>query len=415
MVIKVILVILFKLLLDISYIFYLDIEYNYQGFILSLNEVKVFEGYLSIIILYVIVFYKRSFSRFSSIILSLLFIIVIVPFSILFALENQNRSFYYFILLGFLFSSFIAYLPVIKMKKININSGYLINSLMTLSFFIILVMIYYNGLPSFAALNFNNVYEIREENSYPSIMNYFFLWQSKVFGPFLIAYFLYNNQKTRFMIILFIQFALYLITAHKIVLFGPILVIGLYIILKIFKKIELLILCGANSLVLVSFLLYYFNVTEWAASLFVRRMFFVPAKNGFYSYDYFSEAGNIYLSNSFLRGISEYPYSISLYNIIGKEFYGSPTVNANAGYLADAFIHFNFLGILLFSILLGLLLLLMDCFGKGLPLPIIMGLTVMGFYSIVDSPLFTSMLSNGIIIALLFLLLFNQEEPWVKN
>lgn len=414
MIIESILLILYKLILDYTYINYVSELYSYQGFSKNLNIYKMIIGTIVPLVLYFIIRINNKRRNITNIIVLILFLVIIVPTSVIFGTEDANITFYSFINIGFLLTILIWRTSPIKIKQINfISENRIVQSILLFSLFVIALLIFFEGLPSLSALNLNSVYEIRRSSSIPRFLSYLSNWQTKVFSLFLLGYSLFYKKKILFFFTLLIQIIIYMITAHKIVLFAPLLIIFVYIVIKYIKNVNLFIIFSLNFGVMICYLIYRLGISEWPASLLIRRVLLVPVKNSNYVYEYFSNIEKIKLSNSIFRGVFQYPYEKGVYYLIGERYYGNPLTNANASYLADAFLQFGLIGILLISIILGILLWFVKCISFGKPEIIVVSCILLGFFVLSDSAFQTSLLTNGILIGIVLILLIKKEV--IKN
>ena len=418
-------ILLFKLLLDLSYLFYVQKRYDYYGFILDFNLIKEIESIIFIILIFFCI--SKINNKYSKFIISLLYILSIMPIFTLYSFENQSRLFTYSIFIGFFITTLMARYPIKSLIKFSgpkkCNSSVLkqrYNNIFMLILFLFslatyTLLIYYNGIPTFKAFNLSKVYEIRSSNRMPRYVNYMFFWQSKVINPFLLGLFILKRNKLMSLLIIILQISLFLITAHKIVLFSMILVVSTIIILK-FKSVLNILLSSFNIVVSFSFFLYIINISEWPASLFIRRLLFAASQNGYYYYEYYSNNKLVFLSHSVLKRFIEYPYNLLPTYNIGAEYYDNPKTSANAGYLADAYMNFGITGVILFSIILGIILIFINLLSETINSTIIATATILGFFSLNDSALLTSLMTNGIILGILLsvsakFLISNRKLP----
>ncbi|MGE7810364.1 hypothetical protein [Lysinibacillus capsici] len=410
-IIETILIVLFKILLDISYIFYVSEMYSYQGFIADYNTYKIIFGTIVIIMIFLLFRLNNEEKSIGNIIIIILITLIIVPTSVLYGVEDTPTLFYIIVNLGFIFTIMISRFPAIKIIDVDIISQKLLVKMVTLFMLVVLVsLIGLGGMPSFEALNLNNVYEIRRSSEIPRILSYLFNWQTKVFSLFLLAYGLFYKKKFLIVLTLGVQLLIFMITAHKIILFAPFLLIILYIILRYLKSFNIFYLGVFNLGVSMSFLMYKINLSEWPATLFIRRMLLVPVKNTNFTFEYFSDLEKVKLSNSILRGVFSYNYDLGVYYLIGREYYGNPNTNANASFIADSYVQFGLIGILLISIILGIIIWILKSISKDKPLVLTVGCVIIGFFGLVDTALQTTMITSGLLIGIILLFFIKKED-----
>jgi hypothetical protein len=161
---------------------------------------------------------------------------------------------------------------------------------------------------------------------------------------------------------------------------------------------------GAALFILGSYIVFLATGNHLAPSLLIRRLFFVPAANHLIYYDFFSQPDHpfVMLSNSILEGFFRYPYDFPIVKVIAWEYWGRD-FSPNVGYLADAFAHFGFMGMFVFSMILGLFLRVIDSIGARLPANLVTAIVATPAMALVNSALFTSLLTHGLILTMITL------------
>jgi oligosaccharide repeat unit polymerase len=402
------LILLIKLSLDIAYVYFVSIEFEYMGFYLELNLMKVFESYLITIVLFLLL--DQGERKISTIITKFLYLLMIIPTLSLYAMKDESRLFLYFFVFSFLITLIVVKLPRLKMLTIRVKQFVLFIGLILVSCFTYAVLIANNGLPTLKGLNLLSVYEIRDQVNYgPSFMNYLVVWQAKIINLFLIGIAWHKKRNTLVFIALGLQVLLFLMTGHKSFLFTPFLLLAtLYAVEK--RKMLIYSGIGIISVTLTSFIIYLIGWSGLFGSLFIRRQFFVPAQNYFYYYDYFSQNKYMYLSHSVFKSFINNPYDTPIPNLIGSLYYNEPTGWINTGYLGDAYMNFGFIGMIMFSILLGAILLFLDSLSRKLNISVVISATIIGFQSLVNGALLTSLLTGGLLLAFAIIFLYSNTE-----
>lgn len=406
--INLMLLLTFKILLEVSYILFVHPFYEYMGFTLRLNLIKLVESYMFMIFLFFLL--PNGESKPSEVGTKLLFLTLIIPMLSLYALKDESRYFLYLFIGGFWLTLFtIQILPRIRLGKIRGFTYALYLGLSIITIVVYATLLKLNGMPTLAALNLNLVYEIRGAVKYgPSIMGYLVVWQGKVINPFLFGLSWYKRKYFLSLLIFGLQLLLFLFTGTKNFLFGPFLI--LFLIYGVQKKnILRLSLISLISLIIFSLVLFKINWNDILADIFIRRVFFVPAQNNFYYYDFFSKNQLVYLSESHLGSIFfEYPYDMPTPNMIGQVYYNSPKTWVNVSYLADAYMNFGSIGIFLFSFLLGILFVVMDSI--ALKTDKVVAISAMGrpIFSLGEGALFSVLGTSGLLFSMLVVWLYAE-------
>lgn len=401
------LIIMYKILLDLGYLIYVYPNFSYQGFHLDISVIKYI---FSIIVLFTVffIFIKESVV-FSNIIMNMLFLILIIPFTSLYALENQPTEFFIMVIFGFIITLTITRLKSLKTVKLKVTSLLLPFILIACSILTYGSLFVFNGIPTLTALNLFRVYEVRSAVNYgPAIFPYLISWQAKVINPFLIGYGLLFKRKAILAIGVGLQFLIFIYTGHKSYLFAPIVIIG---VVYFVKKRALLIgaLLGLNSVLVLGISLYKYLGDHFVATLFIRRTMFIPAKNYYIYFDFFSSHDKIYLSHSIFRIFLDYPYVMPVPNLIGALYYNNPNTWVNVGYLAESYMNFGFLGIVLYSVILGFVLKFFDSLSTNIGVEIVLMTSFIAFFGLLSGALLTTFLTGGIIFSYIILNLYNNQ------
>ena len=135
-------------------------------------------------------------------------------------------------------------------------------------------------------------------------------------------------------------------------------------------------------------------------------MFFDPATNNILYFEFFSQNEFLFFSNTFLKGLVEYPYDLHVFDMISFERTGHMEVNPNTGVLGTGYMQLGFAGLFLYAVLVGLLAALIEGFSKNLR-PVI-PVAVAGptfFLMLTSTDLSTALLTGGLALAILLLML----------
>jgi len=198
-----------------------------------------------------------------------------------------------------------------------------------------------------------------------------------------------------------------LFTGMKSFLFAPALVLFLVYGVQEKRFLELL-LKGFITGITFSFVFHALGGSIMPPSVFIRRLFFVPAQNYFNYYDFFSHHQLMYLSQSVLNPFLANPYGMRITNMIGSLYYGQPAMSVNTGYLADAYMNFGALGVVIFSVFLGMLLVILDSLSKRTNVAIAVAIVAMPLVTLVNSGFFTTLLTHGFLLGMLVLWLYSR-------
>jgi len=94
-------------------------------------------------------------------------------------------------------------------------------------------------------------------------------------------------------------------------------------------------------------------------SLIVRRVFFVPAILNEFYFDFFDH-NHLFLSHSVFSGLTEYPYDVMPTYLIGEHYFDKPEMSSNVGIVADGFMNFGYIGVVVYSTLFSFIMVLLN-------------------------------------------------------
>jgi hypothetical protein len=409
------LIIIYKILLEISYVLFVHPLFKYMGFTYDFSLIKVIESYLTT--LFLLLWLPTNEKKPSTIMLNILYLIMIIPIFSLYFLKNESRLYFYAVFVSFCITLImIKILPNITVKSFRGSRKCLFFILSGITIFVYGILICFNGIPNLNALDFTKIYEIRSEVNYGlGIMGYLGRWQARVINIFIIWVGWHKRNKKIFTIGIVLQLLIFLITAHKTYFFIPIMLVFLmYFINK--KRLIKLCIIGLIIILLGSLLLAIFDITIRPASLFTRRTLFLPAQLNFQYYDYFSQHSFSYLSHSVLEIFWKKPiYADPAPRIIGWIYYERETW-ANTGYLGDAYYNFGIVGMLMFSVIFVFVLKTVDSLSNTQEKKLLSGV-MLGTASIsfINGAFLTTLLTGGVLFYMGILWLYQEKNNCNKS
>jgi hypothetical protein len=226
-------------------------------------------------------------------------------------------------------------------------------------------------------------------------------WQQKVVNPLLIAYGVVRRKPIALAGGLIGQLLLYSFAGHKTVLFSAFMVFGILIGLwKGARYFAPVIVVGLISLVTLLATMDIAANSLALTSLFVRRMILLPGLLTGHYFEYFSTHEMAHSLGPLLTPFFENPYGISLPRVIGGEYFGSDSVAANANMWADAFANFGVVGIVTFSVILGVIIWIFNSLALERDYRLVGSLAGLSAWTLCNSGLGVSLLTHGIAFAL---------------
>lgn len=414
--------VLFRIALDFSYVFFVNPVFSYAGFNYDLSIGGYCLSWLAYILCLTVT--PHLLSRVSDYFLVSFLLAIMAPLSSITGLANTELIPLLVTASVFLFfrafqhqSIFSTVMPVPHFIKLS--EGRTISlTIAFISVFGLIFWYFYSGAFHYFNLDISKVYQFREasaELSSVGFFAYFNSWVYKVFSIFLMCFFLL--KKNFFLLLLFfcIQVFFFGVSAHKAVLFYPVMVFSIWFYFRRTRALSLMPLCFIFIIIFCLFLYLFFDYTL-LGSLFVRRVFFVPAQLTLDYFGFFSINDFVWWSNSIFGIFIDYPYSMPVSEVIGQ--YNGSGASANNGFISSGYGHAGLLGVALYSFIFAYFLKVLDSavLRSDVPVWLALCMTIVPLRTaLVSSDLFTTMLTHGLALSLFMVLLFRRSPNPLKN
>lgn len=411
-----------KTILEISFSYFLaplndDYSFDFSIF-------KYCNGWVWFLLIFIAIG-KIDNKKVSTLFLYLHFYIGIVPIICIYAFMNQNSVFFNCVCGLYFFIVMIMYyfdLQIIK-AQLDINIFYrscsniiIIGSVGILIFVVIYIM-YKNGLPSSGILNLLDVYKIRASyfisNKY---VNYLYDIVNYAIMPFLFGYCAYKKRYVLMTLLAILVYVFYLYSGNKTTLFSLIILIAVFICSNVVNANKLLMNLFSIGITGCS-VLWMVGGSYMPYSLFVRRMLLDSAINKFFHFEFMLEnpvrgfsgtiLGKITGENSALYNGILFDESIPL--AIGRIFYGSE-VSANTGFLIEGFERFGYLGFIVTGVAFVICLKAIDRLQKNTTYQFALIATIYFVFSLNDKFLIDSMLFGPGLYIIVLACFFKLDE-----
>lgn len=407
--------IIFSSLLTTIYALEISTNWAYLGFH-SLRSTPAILTALFASLLYAFVLSGRRDVR--NLMLIVLHYVFFVPGLITSATYEASQ--YYFLCLILAYSSILlsSIIPLRSVRIIQIaRRSYFYIVLLAMTSAVLLIAIY-GGLQRFN-LNIFLVYEFRRdtEAAMPAFFGYFFSGVAKVIAPMTLALAIYFRSLWLAVVSTGLVVLMFGMTHHKSVLFLPFIVAAIYYLIQSDRAIFYIILIF-NFVVGVSFaelLLVELIGSESLAnftSIIVRRVFFIPPLLDSIYVNYFFDAPKLLWSTSrFGLGLVENPYDLTAPFLIGTDVFSREGMSANTGIIGSGFAHAGVVGVAIYSLLLGLMISILQSFGKVIGHELVFAASVSIIMSVASSTdLTTAILTHGLLLLFLMLLIFPRDR-----
>jgi len=246
--------------------------------------------------------------------------------------------------------------------------------------------------------------------AYGTVLAYVVVWSANVVAPLLIAIGLRRGRLPLAAIGVTLELVIYGISGFRTALFSGLLVAGLVVLLSARARSSSAWLLWITTSVVVAVAAFdRLNGSIVLTSIFVRRLFEVPALVTSRYFEYFSSHPTYNLAHSFLRTWFHPPSQLTPPQLIGSVYYG-PDTSANGGLWVDGFANFGFAGILAFAASLGCVFWLLDVVAEGADLSVTGSIAGLFSVTLTNSGLFTTLVSHGLGVAIIVLAVMPRRE-----
>jgi hypothetical protein len=250
--------------------------------------------------------------------------------------------------------------------------------------------------------------------AYGTVLGYIVSWSANVVGPLLIAIGLRRRQLWYTALGVGLELVVYGITGFKTALFSGLLVAGLVVLLSSRARPSGAGLAWITTSLVIGVAVFdRLNGSIVATSIFVRRVFEVPALVTSRYFEFFSEHPTYDLGHSFLRTWFRPPSQLTPPELIGSVFYG-PETSANGGVWADGFANFGFVGILAFTVIMGCVFWLLDVVVDGVDLSVTGSVAGVLGVILTNTGLFTTLVSHGLGLAIILFSMLPRRDAYAQ-
>jgi len=405
-----ILVIIYKVILDLAYYLIISPIWTYSKFIFKFNGLKFIESYFLLFIVFFLT--PKKTKKLSNIMLWVLFLMSYIPTLTLFALMDESRIFMYATALFWAIISLMLRTKIPKLNFKKLKQAKIIRWIIFIAVPIMSFVLIYKYLGLNLNFSFRNIYEIRSYYTglHIPFAGYILNWSAKIIGPLLFIIFFMKKKWIPLILVIALQILLFSVTGHKGYLFAiPFVVAMLWVINK--KNPLKWITIGLIVIILISSLSYYLIDDSWLSSLATRRNLLIPAQLSFFYYNFFSNHQFTFLSQHHIfKNLINYPYHFNPPCLIGKTYFNNPQNSANNGIVSDGYMNFGFMGMFMWAIVLSFILKLIDNFSIGKNIKMTFAIIAITTLSIRSSSLLTVLVTHGLLFSLLLLYLLPKEN-----
>jgi len=395
---------------------FLRIFYEYQGFELHYD---VYKNVASIVIIITFAFITPVRSSVRGFYLNFLLTTYFVPSMVLYSYAGQPTSSAIIVWSAFATLYAVSAIPVRRPAIGNIPATTLMSALGVAVLSVVISYPLIGGLSNFN-LNIAAVYEFRREAAaaLPGVFGYLSPIVSQIVIPFCTAIALVHRRYGSALIFVALAVLQFGFINHKSALFAPFAVIGAYFFLYRFGRYSVILmgLLAALfvSLIDVSMLTRLGNdgVWGWYSAILVQRVLMVPALLDYHYIEFFSENVLYYWSSSRITlNLMQIPYDgITAPFVIGQFYFGNIDMSANTGFIGAGYAQAGILGVLIYSVGVGMILAIFESYGKYMGSPFTVSATIITAVNFTAADLLTLLLTHGLAILVLLLTLMCSPE-----
>lgn len=416
-VIFVLLSVVFRGMLDVSYGLWISPYYSYMGLTFDQKPTML------IVFSYMLVFVTSLIvpiitTRPSKFIAGYLYLATYIPITSLMALTEfpMEPALWLTLVYVFLFCLSRQNLKINFLRVPFAKRGTAL-FLLLLGFFLIVQVVLGSKFGIRLPRGIYDVYELRSEftdalaTGGPGF-GYIYMWQGSVIIPFIMAWALMRRKMFIFSIAVVSQVMTFAMSGMKSHLFGILFVIWILAGIRLNKdKLVHYVLYSFIVLIGIGGAMEFLLNIKGVNILFVRRIFFMPALLYYYYYDFFSQNYHTFLSQSApFRWFLEYPYALGIPNLIGDVYFSNPETHANANMWADAFASFGVAGMFLFAMPLWILMNIIDNVSRGKNIYLVYALIIMPVRTLTDTSLLVALMTHGLLLAIILLMMLPKNR-----
>jgi len=247
--------------------------------------------------------------------------------------------------------------------------------------------------------------------SYGALLGYLVRLQGNVINPLVIARGMYTRRWRLVVLGTLGQILIFSVTGFKLTLLSVPAVILLAVALRRRGLPSGRMLIG-GAVVICAIALVADGVvggTFWT-EVFVDRLFLTPGEMTAAHVEVFSVYSPVEWGYSFLSHWVSYPYTVNPDFLVGQVWFNSPDTSANANLFADGYTNYGYVGMLIESLALVVILWVVDAAAARLPMKVTAIIMLLPTIALCNSSSFTGVLTDGIGFAIVAMLMLPAPE-----
>lgn len=414
-----ILAILYRLAEDALYVWGTSVYYAYEGMVYAPSAWKYLVSWALFLMMFA--YMPKEEGNVSSFLLHVQFVYTVCPLLTYYGIAGGSSSYMAMVFTCIMLETYLVRSAPKAAQPPHIKGiqNYTTVALGILVVFTLVIPVLYNGFAGLKSFDFQYIYEMRENATYPSGFGYIFSWMGRAIIPFALLYLLHQKKYLWALLAGVIQVLLYMESGEKFFLFVIFPILAVYFLAKSRHLVKLMY-GGLSLLYLLVIPLSRMDFSQghtfgiMGLSILGERALHGPAMNKFLYYSLFHDFPKILFSDGQIGNMLglTYPYTAGsgqlVYAYGGGEFGRS---NSITGYLGESYAQMGFLGMLLMSLMFGWILRGLSSYREKKIFPVLAGLFTIYVIILNDAPLFTTFFSGGMLISYLLVFIYLSKRP----
>ena len=377
---------------------------NEQGYFRKLVEPRIV--FANSVVFVFSILLPIYFHKPSDLLFHLQFIFPILPMLVIYAVSDVAETYVLYSLVSFILMTVTVTSVDLKPYRLARISHESVMTWSLVAAYAIIIFTLASGGFKYFNIDFQRVYDFRDDaaNNLPGFFGYANSLASKTLLPFAFLIAIIRRKPFYAVAALVGAFLLFGLSSHKAILFYPLSALAVFVFAK-HKNAIVLMFFGYVSLLTWAALEILFleeQTTVW--TLFVDRLCLIPAALNYMFYDFFSSATNMFVfwsDSKVTLGLQDYPYDLDVPHLIGREYFGTEIAGANTGWIGAGYAHSGFAGMLLYSVIIGLIIGQLNGYAKNFGLGFTLGGAAAPLFAILlSTDLPSGLLTHGMIATL---------------
>lgn len=405
--------IFYRFALDSFYYITVSQMYGYEGLKLQPDELKYLISWVIYIFLFGVIDKKEK--KMKNFFLHMQLAIMIGPMLTYYSLADGSTRYVLIVTVAILLQ--IILLKKESNVKIQIDGIRNHTTIFVIAFVILIVIATFVNCEFYGVdtFNLNFLYEVRENLQLPTILKYCVRWCYYSIIPFFIVYNLKRKKINIVILLVITDIILYMLLGAKYIYLS----LGVIFVVFLFAKLDILIksmYLGLGGICLSLTVMEFLGriqgahtITRLGISFVGERFLFLPAMIKFAFYNCFSENPKVLFADGMLGKIFglTYLYDKSTGETVGNYIYGmTVTTNTNTGYLGEGYAQAGFLGVIVFSVVLAMIIKFLDGYTENLGYEVAVGAISPIIIALNDGSLLTILLSGGFFLTIMFFVIY---------